>query len=74
MPRNVAEAAPEGVGAPEPEIEITPEMIEAGEECLNNLIDRAVESADDVVLSIPKGWVKKVYLAMQRIRNRQLGA
>jgi hypothetical protein len=70
MVQNVDSPAPKWVGAPA-EPEITPEMIEAGERCLNELLDAALTSPEAVVLYIPGEWAEAAYRAMYRMRNRQ---
>jgi hypothetical protein len=51
-----------------PELEITPEMIQAGVDCLNRFIDHATGPGEGVQ-SISADWVKEAYLAMQRSRR-----
>jgi hypothetical protein len=51
---------------------ITPEMIEAGERCLDHLFEVAIEPFSETgLMCSPIGWAEKVYLAMWRKRNRQ---
>ncbi len=47
--------------------EITPEMIAAGQRCLEDLFDRAVPSYENLSY-IPEGWAEAVYRAMQAER------
>jgi hypothetical protein len=49
-----------------PEIEITPEMIEAGERCLNNLLDGTIQDTQGLHC-IPEGWAELVYRAMAKV-------
>ena len=53
-----------------PEIRITPEMVEAGQHCLDYLLDRATEP-ESGLMCIPEGWAEAVYRAMHGKRDRQ---
>ncbi len=68
---NAESAGAEAAGAPEAESEITPEMIRAGERCLDDLLDAAIPPGSGL-MCIPGGWAKEVYVAMRR--SRPLGA
>ena len=64
----------EAAGAPE-EIEITREMIDAGEARLNELFDAAIDPGSDVgLMCTPWGWAEAVYRAMQNKRGRRPSA
>ncbi len=60
MTLNVARAAPSEAGAPEPEIKITPEMIEAG----TYEIECATGGADLGGYFSAREWAERVYRAM----------
>jgi hypothetical protein len=50
--------------------EITPEMIKAGQDCLDDLFERACSDLEPEGLwAIPPDWAEPVYLAMYRKRN-----
>jgi hypothetical protein len=54
-----------------PDEEVTPEMIEAGQRCLDELFDATVEAgADAGLMCIPGGWAEAVFRAMSNKRNR----
>jgi hypothetical protein len=58
-------------GAPDDEIEITHEMIRAGEACLDDLFDASIEPYSDRGLMCSPGvWAERVFQAMWRKRNR----
>jgi hypothetical protein len=59
-------------GVPEVKIEVTPEMIEVGQRCLDDLFDATVELGADVgLMCIPGGWAEAVFLAMNRAKRLQ---
>lgn len=54
-----------------PQIEVTPEMIAAGQQCLEGLLDGAIDPTSDAgsgLMCIPSDWAKRVYLAMWKAR------
>jgi hypothetical protein len=52
--------------------EITPEMIRAGQRCLDELFDATVDAGSDAgLMCIPGGWAEAVYLAMTDTSGRQ---
>jgi hypothetical protein len=60
-------AKAEGAGAPA--IEVTPEMVEVGQRCLDDLFDATLDPGLESGLQcIPGGWAEAVYRAMYRKR------
>ena len=51
---------------PSAEIEITPAMIEAGQSCLDSLLDGTIEGSQGLHC-IPSGWAERVYREMARV-------
>jgi hypothetical protein len=69
---NEIDSNPISAGAPQ--FEITPEMIEAGQRCLDDLFDATVEAGSESgLMCIPGGWAEAVYRAMHRMRCRRAG-
>ncbi len=71
MGENTPEEAPRELKAASVEadlscVEVTPEMIAAGQRCLNDLFDRAVPVSYENLDYIPEGWAEAVYRAMQK--------
>ena len=53
-------------------IEVTPEMIEAGERCLNEFLDSVASSSPEVgVLYIPGEWAAAAFRAMCLARDHR---
>jgi len=56
------------------EMEITPEMIEAGERILNDLLDATIDPASESgLMCIPGGWAEAVYRAMHDTKHHPRG-
>ena len=63
-------------GAPKPTAEdipeITSEMIEAGQDCLESMLDASLDSGSESgLMCIPAGWAEAVYRAMHEKRGHQ---
>jgi hypothetical protein len=51
--------------------ETTPEMIKAGQRCLDDLFDATVDAGSDAgLMCIPGGWAEAVYRAMTHTIGR----